>query len=60
MSEQQRALGADGVLTLKHLALLGALDGQEKLSCSGLGERLDASTQTASRRLQRLEEGGHL
>jgi len=60
MSEQQRALGADGVLTLKHLALLGALDGQEKVSCSGLGERLDASTQTASRRLQRLEEGGYL
>ncbi len=60
MSEQQRALGADGVLTLKHLALLGALDGQEKLSCSGLGERLDASTQTASRRLQRLEEDGYV
>ena len=60
MPEQQRALGADGVLTLKHLALLGALDSQEKISCSGLGERLDASTQTASRRLQRLEEGGYL
>jgi riboflavin kinase len=60
MSEQQRALGADGVLTLKHLALLGAIEGQEKVSCSGLGARLDASTQTASRRLQGLEEGGYV
>ena len=60
MSEQQRALGPDGVATLKHLALLGALEGQEKLSCAGLAERLDASTQTASRRLQHLDEGGYV
>jgi riboflavin kinase len=29
-----------------------------KVSCSALGDRLDASSQTASRRLQRLEEAG--
>ncbi|WP_302081804.1 CTP-dependent riboflavin kinase [Salinibaculum rarum] len=56
MSETQRVLGADGLATLKELALLGALDGEEKLSCSALAERLDASTQTASRRLQQLDE----
>jgi len=42
--------------TLKALALQGGLDGDQKVSCSALAERLDASTQTASRRLQRLEE----
>jgi riboflavin kinase len=60
MAEQQRALGADGVVTLKELALLGGLDSREKLSCSGLAERLDVSTQTASRRLQQLEEGEYI
>jgi len=58
MPETRRALDADGLATLKQLALLGALDGEEKLSCSRLADRLDASTQTASRRLQRLEELG--
>jgi len=57
MAEQRRALGSDEVVTLKHLALAGALDGETKLSCSALADRLDASTQTASRRLQRLEAG---
>jgi riboflavin kinase len=56
MPETQRALDADGLATLKQLALLGALDGEEKLSCSALAERLEASTQTASRRLQQLDE----
>ena len=51
-----RALEGDALATLKHLALIGALDGQAKLSCADLAERLDTSTQTASRRLQRLEE----
>jgi len=60
MPETRRALGADGLVTLKELALLGALDGTEKLSCSDLAGRLDASTQTASRRLQRLDEEGYL
>jgi riboflavin kinase len=52
------AVGADEVATLKLLALDGAIDGELKLSCAGLAERLDASNQTASRRLQRLEEAG--
>jgi riboflavin kinase len=60
MTETQRALGADGLATLKHLALVGALDGETKLSCSALADRLDASTQTASRRLQALDEGGYV
>ena len=60
MTETQRALGADGLATLKQLALVGALDGEAKLSCSALGDRLDASTQTASRRLQLLDDGGYV
>jgi riboflavin kinase len=52
------AAGADEVATLKLLALDGALEGELKLSCSGLADRLGASNQTASRRLQRLEEAG--
>jgi riboflavin kinase len=55
-----RDLGDAEVATLKHLALLGALEGEEKISCAGLGDRLEASTQTASRRLQHLEETDHL
>jgi riboflavin kinase len=46
---------ADALATLKHLALVGALDGEAKLSCADLADRLGTSTQTASRRLQRLE-----
>jgi riboflavin kinase len=60
MTETQRALGADGLATLKELALVGALDGEAKLSCSALADRLDASTQTASRRLQQLDDGGYV
>mgnify|MGYP002125031123 CR=1 FL=1 len=50
------SVGHAELATLKALALSGDLDGDQKVSCSALGERLDASTQTASRRLQRLEE----
>ncbi|MEF8812424.1 MAG: DUF120 domain-containing protein [Halovenus sp.] len=60
MAETKRALDSDEVRTLRELALIGALDGQTKLSCADLARRLDASTQTASRRLQRLEDGGHI
>ena len=61
MQEQAaRAPGPDEVATLKELALLGSLAGEEKLSCGGLAERLDVSTQTASRRLQDLEDAGYL
>jgi riboflavin kinase len=56
MSETQPALGSAEVTTLKHLALIGGLEGEQKLSCATLADRLDASTQTASRRLQRLED----
>jgi len=60
MGETRQALGSDEVATLKHLALVGAIDGGTKLSCASLADRLEASTQTASRRLQRLEDGGHV
>ena len=53
-------LGADELLALKFVALEGGLAGSAKVSCAGLGERLDASNQTASRRLQRLEAGGYV
>jgi riboflavin kinase len=50
------AVGHAELATLKSLALEHGLDGEAKISCSALADRLDASTQTASRRLQRLEE----
>jgi len=55
-----RAVGYDELATLKLLALDGALDGATKVSCAALADRLDASNQTASRRLQRLEDAGLL
>ncbi|QSG14145.1 CTP-dependent Riboflavin kinase [Halapricum desulfuricans] len=51
-----RAIGYDELRTLKTLALAGALDGESKISCSGLAGKLDVSNQTASRRLQGLED----
>ncbi|MFB6311728.1 MAG: DUF120 domain-containing protein [Salinirussus sp.] len=53
-----QSLDADALATLKHLGLVGAVDGEAKLSCADLAERLDTSNQTASRRLQRLEREG--
>ena len=58
MQEQAASVGPDELATLKHLALLGALDGATTVTCATLADRLDASNQTASRRLQRLEETG--
>jgi DNA-binding MarR family transcriptional regulator len=55
-----QSVGYDELATLKLLGLSGALDGQEKVSCSALAERLDASDQTASRRLQRLDDAGYV
>ena len=55
MAETRAAVGPAEVATLKELALEGALAGTT-VTCAGLGERLDASNQTASRRLQRLAE----
>jgi riboflavin kinase len=54
------AVGHAELATLKSLALEHGLDSEAKISCSALAGRLDASTQTASRRLQRLEEAGLL
>ncbi|MFD1632655.1 DUF120 domain-containing protein [Haloplanus ruber] len=50
----------DELAALKRIGLDGGLSGRAKVSCSGLAERLDASAQTASRRLQRLDEAGLL
>ena len=55
-----RAVGFDELAVLKLLGLDGAHRGEVKISCSGLAARLDVSTQTASRRLQALEEAGYL
>jgi riboflavin kinase len=52
------SVGFDELATLKLLALDGVLDGEVKASCSDLAGRLDASNQTASRRLQRLDDAG--
>jgi riboflavin kinase len=54
------AVGNDELATLKLLALDGALDGDVKISCANLAADLDASTQTASRRLQRLDDADFL
>src|SRR6056297_2924356 len=51
-------VGHDERATLKLLALTGGLEGDVKISCADLAEQLDASNQTASRRLQRLESAG--
>ena len=51
-------VGPDEVAALKLLSLQGALSGDVKVSCAALAERLDASNQTASRRLQSLDEAG--
>ncbi|AEN06518.1 DUF120 domain-containing protein [Halolamina sp.] len=58
MQGTMAAVDADGLAALKTVALEGGLAGDVKVSCASLGERLDASSQTASRRLQRLEEAG--
>lgn len=54
------AVGHDELAALKLVALDGGLAGPVKVSCSTLAERLDASSQTASRRLQRLDEAGYV
>ncbi|RCU46861.1 DUF120 domain-containing protein [Haloplanus salinus] len=51
-------VGPAELAALKRVALAGGLDDRAKLSCSGLAEQLDASAQTASRRLQRLDDAG--
>ncbi|MDR9380427.1 MAG: DUF120 domain-containing protein [Natronomonas sp.] len=60
MAQTTERAGYDELATLKLVALDGALDGRTTVTCSELADRLDASTQTASRRLQRLEDTGYL
>lgn len=60
MAETGVVVGADELAALKHLALAGALEGRAKLSTTALAGRLDASKQTASRRLQGLEDEGYV
>jgi len=54
------SVGHDELATLRLVALDGGVTGEVKISCAGLADRLDASSQTASRRLQRLDEAGLL
>ena len=49
-------VGFDELAVLKLLALDGARRGEIKVSCGDLADNLDASNQTASRRLQALED----
>lgn len=56
----ESAVGHDELAVLKLLALEGGLEGDVKISCSHLADRLGASNQTASRRLQRLESASLL
>jgi riboflavin kinase len=60
MSRQEAAAGQDELAALKRLALDGALRTERKVSCAALAADLDASTQTASRRLQALDDAGLL
>jgi riboflavin kinase len=46
----------DELAALKQLGLDGGLSGRTKISCAGLAARLGTSTQTASRRLQQLDD----
>jgi len=53
-------VGYDELAVLKLLALDGGHRGEVKVSCGGLAGRLDASNQTASRRLQALEDADYV
>ncbi len=52
------AIDAAELAVLKQLALDGGTNGTHKTSCNALGDTLEVSTQTASRRLQELETAG--
>lgn len=60
MARTTGRVGYDELATLKLVALEGALAGRTTITCSELAARLDASNQTASRRLQRLEDAEYL
>ena len=61
MAEATAATDPDpaAIAALKHVGLVGGLT-ETKVSCAAIGDRLDASTQTASRRLQALEAAGFI
>lgn len=50
----------EDISALKKLALIGGLDRMVSLSSSEFAERISSSTQTASRRLQSLEQSGYI
>lgn len=54
--EQVSRIGPTERQALKQLALDGAAEGTIKVSCAAFATQIDASTQTASRRLQQLED----
>ena len=54
----ESGVGYDAVAVLKLLAAGGGIDGGTKISCRSLADRLDASSQTASRRVRRLADAG--
>lgn len=58
MSTAAPAIDHDEIAVLRLLALEGGLNGEAKVSCSGLSTELEVSTQTTSRRLQRLDDAG--
>lgn len=56
MSLASPAVDHDEIAVLRILALEGGLDGEVKVSCAGLADRMEVSNQTVSRRLQQLED----
>ena len=58
MQSTRPAVGYDELATLRRIALVGGFPGEAKVTCAGLAEDLDVSTQTISRRLQALEAAG--
>ena len=60
MARATERVGHDELATLKLVALDGALEGRATVTCAALAGRLEASNQTASRRLQRLEDAGYV
>ena len=60
MARTAERVGHDELATLKLVALDGALESRITVTCAALADRLDASNQTASRRLQRLEDADYV
>ncbi len=54
----EKKMGGDIIISLRKLALLGAIEQPIKLSAGYFAESINASMQTAARRLQELEREG--